>query len=130
MHIKYLYELGKRYDRLRFYYNKSNTVPANQAAIDLAHSYNRIQTHNETYITSTQRSESVFSKKRVYLSKFQSDPIEEDDDEDISMNIQTEAEKKNLKLNLAAKMSKEKVPKIFNGQEEELKEEGGTVRNE
>jgi hypothetical protein len=35
-----------------------------------------------------------------------------------------------MKLNLAAKMSKEKVPENFNGQEEELKEEGGTVRNE
>jgi hypothetical protein len=91
MHIKYLYELGKRYDRLRFYYNKSNTVPENQAAVDLAHFYNRIQTQNESYITSTQRSESVFSKKRVYLSKFQSDPIEEDDEDDITMNIQTEA---------------------------------------
>jgi hypothetical protein len=91
MHIKYLYELGKRYDRLRFYYNKSKKVPANQAAVDLAHSYNRFKSQNETYLTSTQQSESVFSKKRVYLSKFQNDPIEEDDDEDISMNIQTEA---------------------------------------
>lgn len=95
MHLKYLYELGKRYDRLRYYYNKqseSNKVPANQAAVDLAHSYNRFKSQNENYLTSTQRSESVFSKKRVYLSKFLNDPIEEDDDdEDITMNIQTEA---------------------------------------